>query len=238
MKKIKGLQPLEDAWKTLLEAESSLKNTIPLLSDPDESIVEMVAEEVSLLAKKIQEIVNQVIPPLLIPTSPTRDASAIVEIKAGAGGDEASLFAADLMKMYTRFAEIWGRDISSRGEDADDTSGTDWKVTIVSESPISILGKSGYKEVILEIKGKGAYDTFRWENGVHRVQRVPETEKSGRVHTSATAVMVSFHTLGVCRISLIYVSLFSRFSLLPKRTDPRAVFPTFRLMRKRLRWTL
>jgi len=94
----------------------------------------------------------------------------IVEIRAGAGGDEAALFVADLFRMYSRFAEK-----------------QDWKTTLVDSHSIGI---GGYKEIILEIKGDGAYESFKYEGGVHRVQRIPTTEKSGRIHTSTVSVAV------------------------------------------------
>lgn len=192
-KLIKEIEPLVKPWSDLVNARSSLANTLPLLSDPDENMREMAEEDVSMLEKEISSLINDVLPPLLFPISPTRDVSAIVELKAGAGGDEAGLFAADLLKMYTRYAEAWGHDISSRGSNSDGSPGKGWKVSIVSETPLSTQGKGGYKEVIFEVKGKGAYDSFKWENGVHRVQRVPKTETAGRVHTSAVAAVVSFY---------------------------------------------
>ncbi len=106
----------------------------------------------------------------LITKDPNVGKDAIMEIRAGAGGDEASLFAAELYRMYTRYAEAKG-----------------WKVELISESP-SDLG--GYKEVIIEVKGQGAYGALKFESGVHRVQRVPATESQGRIHTSTTTVAV------------------------------------------------
>jgi peptide chain release factor 1 len=111
-----------------------------------------------------------VIKGLLVPKDPRDDKNVIVEVRAGAGGDEAAIFAADLFRMYTRYAE------DKR-----------WKAEILSENSI---GVGGYKEVIFEIRGKGAYSKLKYESGVHRVQRVPVTEASGRIHTSTATVAV------------------------------------------------
>jgi peptide chain release factor 1 len=163
--------------------------TTELLNDPDPSLRSLAEDEAEELRSRMNALVDGVFPPLLIPESGTVEIGALVEIKAGAGGEEACLFAADLLRMYTKYADIWGSDIASRGNDSGHSP---WKTSIVSESvAASIGGKPGYKEVILEVKGRGAYDTYRWETGVHRVQRVPETETSGRLHTSAVAVVVS-----------------------------------------------
>jgi len=107
---------------------------------------------------------------MLVPRDPRNEKNVYVEIRAGAGGDEAAIFAADLFRMYTRFAE------EKR-----------WKAEIMSESAI---GVGGYKEVIFEIKGKGAFSKLKYESGVHRVQRVPATEAQGRIHTSTATVAV------------------------------------------------
>src|SRR5438552_18648114 len=106
----------------------------------------------------------------LVPKDPNDDKDVIVEIRQGTGGDEAALFADDLLRMYSRYAE------SRR-----------WKVELVSES---ITERGGFKEVIFEVRGRGAYSRLKFENGVHRVQRVPETEAQGRIHTSAASVVV------------------------------------------------
>jgi peptide chain release factor 1 len=105
-----------------------------------------------------------------VPKDPRDDKNVIVEIRAGAGGDEAAIFAADLFRMYTRFSED-----------------QKWKTEMMSESSI---GVGGYKEVIFEVKGKGAYSKLKYESGVHRVQRVPATESQGRIHTSTATVTV------------------------------------------------
>jgi peptide chain release factor 1 len=121
------------------------------------------------LTPKIETLEKE-IKGLLVPKDPRDEKNVIVEVRAGAGGDEAALFAADLFRMYTRYAE-----------------GKRWKSEIMSESSIGI---GGYKEVIFEIKGKGAYSKLKYESGVHRVQRVPATEAQGRIHTSTATVAV------------------------------------------------
>jgi peptide chain release factor 1 len=121
------------------------------------------------LTPKIEEL-EKVIKGMLVPKDPRDDRNVIFEIRAGAGGDEAAIFAADLFRMYTRYAE------DKR-----------WKTEIMSENAI---GVGGYKEVIFEVKGKGAYSKLKYESGVHRVQRVPATESQGRIHTSTATVAV------------------------------------------------
>ena len=113
-------------------------------------------------------------PNALLPSSETEGLSALVELKAGVGGSESSLFAAELSRMYGRFARLNG-----------------WEPTVLASSESD---SGGFKDVILEVNGSGAYDTLRWESGVHRVQRVPATEASGRLHTSTVAALVSTPT--------------------------------------------
>ena len=152
----KALDDLEAA-KSLLEGES------------DSDMVEIAKEEISALEKRIPEIEKE-IKKLLIPKDPRDDKNVIVEIRAGTGGDEAALFAADLYRMYFRYAERNG-----------------WKTDVMS---LSEIGIGGLKEIIFEVKGKGAYSRLKWESGVHRVQRVPATESQGRIHTSAATVAI------------------------------------------------
>jgi len=138
-----------------------------LLDDP--SMADLAAEEVRELEKR-QAGMEARLKALLIPKDPRDEKDVIVEIRAGAGGDEAGIFAADLFRMYTRYAEERG-----------------WKTEILSASD---TGVGGYKEVIFEVKGKGAYSRLKYESGVHRVQRVPVTESGGRIHTSTATVAV------------------------------------------------
>lgn len=135
----------------------------------EEELKEMVHEEIKELEKNLSTLEDE-IKILLIPKDENDDKNVIVEIRAGAGGDEAALFAGVLFRMYMRFAERHN-----------------WKVDIMNTSEIGI---GGYKEVIFMINGKGAYSQLKYESGVHRVQRVPETESSGRIHTSTATVAV------------------------------------------------
>ena len=123
------------------------------------------------------------LPNALLPCSETEGLSALVELKAGVGGSESSLFTADLLRMYGRFARLNG-----------------WEPTVLTSSESD---SGGFKDVIFEVNGSGAYDMLRWESGVHRVQRVPATEASGRLHTSTVAAVVSkFYTIRhVCLMS-------------------------------------
>jgi len=134
--------------------------------DPD--LREMVKEEVSQLEDRIQELENT-LKILLTPKDPNDDKNVIMEIRGAAGGEEAALFAGDLYRMYTRYAESKG-----------------WKVDVIESHP---TGLGGYKEIIFMINGKGAYSKLKFESGAHRVQRVPETESGGRIHTSTATVV-------------------------------------------------
>jgi len=135
----------------------------------DEEMMKISREEKDELLKQQADIERQLVS-LLIPKDPCDKKNVIVEIRAGAGGDESALFAAELFRLYMRYAESNG-----------------WKAKLLSESRIGI---GGYKEVIFEIAGDGVYGKMKFESGVHRVQRVPETEKKGRVHTSTVTVAV------------------------------------------------
>jgi peptide chain release factor 1 len=131
--------------------------------------VELAAEEIDRL-REYRETIYQELRRRLVPRDPNDEKDVIVEIRAGTGGEEAALFAADLFRMYTRYAERQG-----------------WKVEVLSSSPTEL---GGFKEIIFEVRGKGAYSHFKHESGVHRVQRVPITESSGRIHTSTATVAV------------------------------------------------
>lgn len=153
-------------YKTLL---SDIDFNREALMGDDEELRELAkAETVGLEEKK--EVLEKQIRNMLIPKDPQDEKNAILEIRAGTGGDEASLFAGDLLRMYMRYCE-------NRG----------WKTAVLSESEGTV---GGYKEVNLEVTGDDVYGTLKFESGVHRVQRVPETEASGRVHTSAATVAV------------------------------------------------
>jgi peptide chain release factor 1 len=139
------------------------------LNGADEELRELAKEELPALEEK-KEKMESSIRQMLIPKDPQDEKNAIIEIRAGTGGDEASLFAGDLLRMYMRYCERRG-----------------WKTAILSESEGTV---GGYKEVQLEVIGEDVYGTLKFESGVHRVQRVPDTEGSGRVHTSAATVAV------------------------------------------------
>src|SRR5690625_2942698 len=137
--------------------------------DLDEEMIELIKMELADLENKKEQVEEQ-LKILLLPKDPNDDKNVIMEIRAAAGGDEAALFAGDLYRMYTRYAEA-----------------NRWRIEIIEATT---TGVGGFKEVIFMIHGKGAYSRFKFENGAHRVQRVPETEASGRVHTSTATVAV------------------------------------------------
>jgi peptide chain release factor 1 len=144
--------------------------TAEMLDDDDDEMREMVQEELAQLQAE-QEALELKLRQLLVPKDPRDEKNVIMEIRAGAGGNEAGLFAADLFRMYTRYAERQGG----------------WKTELISENRTGI---GGYKEVIFSIIGKGAFSRLKYESGVHRVQRIPVTESSGRIHTSTVTVAV------------------------------------------------
>ncbi|KAI6129277.1 hypothetical protein EDD16DRAFT_1471345, partial [Pisolithus croceorrhizus] len=170
VRQIKELEPLYEAWISWTKTRESLLETFPLLSDPDETMRALASDEYTTLYDSLSRHLSTTFPFLLVPPSPTRSLSALLELKAGVGGSEAALFLTDLLRVYVRYA-------TSRG----------WPSSIVQNSEVT---GGGLRDAIVEIKGEGAYDALRWESGVHRVQRVPATEASGRVHTSTVAVIV------------------------------------------------
>jgi peptide chain release factor 1 len=169
-KEYKDLEPIVSAYfeyKNILENIASSKEIIQSESDPD--FVQMAKEELNELDSRVEELEEE-IKVLLVPKDPEDGKSAVVEIRAGTGGDEASIFAGDLFRMYTKYCE-------SRK----------WNIEIVD---INHGTSGGYKEIIFEVNGEDVYGELKFEAGVHRVQRVPATETQGRVHTSAATVMV------------------------------------------------
>jgi peptide chain release factor 1 len=138
-------------------------------NEKDAELSEMASAEIAELKTK-EEFINKKINEELNPRDPNDKKNAIIEIRAGTGGDESALFVAELFRMYSKFAETKGL-----------------KINILSSNRIGI---GGFKEIIFEVNGKNAYGIFKWEAGIHRVQRIPETEKQGRVHTSAVTVAV------------------------------------------------
>ncbi len=166
------LAPLVGKIQRLNKAEADLKNSQELMNGSDVDLAEMAKEEVPGLELEIGNLKLE-IENALLPRDPHDDKDAIVEIRAGAGGDESTLFAAEIFRAYGKFAESFG-----------------WKNHIVS---VSKSDAGGFKEIIFEVHGSREphpYSKFKYESGVHRVQRVPETEKSGRVHTSTITVAV------------------------------------------------
>ena len=153
--------------RVLKQVRQSLEEARAMLGDPD--MKDMAEEEIAALAPR-EPVLEEEIKVLLLPKDPNDEKNVILEIRAGTGGDEASLFAAEIFRMYQRFAEVHK-----------------WKIELLS---MSESGVGGYKEVIAIIEGDRVYSQLKWESGVHRVQRVPATETQGRVHTSAITVAV------------------------------------------------
>ncbi len=169
-KEFSELDPVVQTIKTLNAAQSDLEATRLLANDDgDPDMAEMARAELSPLEARVADLTRG-LQLQLLPRDAADEKSAILEVRAGTGGDEAALFAADLFRMYARYADIHG-----------------WKTEIISESE-NALG--GYKEVVASITGKGVFARLKYESGVHRVQRVPATETSGRIHTSAATVAV------------------------------------------------
>ncbi|MEB0140222.1 MULTISPECIES: peptide chain release factor 1 [unclassified Undibacterium] len=161
------LDPLVALYKNYLQAQANLEEAQDMLSDPD--MKAFALDEIEL-AKASMSTLESELQKMLLPKDPNDERNILLEIRAGTGGDEAALFAGDLLRMYSRYAER-----------------NRWQVEMMSESP-SELG--GYKEVIVRIAGAGAYSKLKFESGGHRVQRVPTTETQGRIHTSACTVAV------------------------------------------------
>jgi peptide chain release factor 1 len=163
------LEPIVEVvrdWRSIQEQLAAAKG---MLADPDPEVRAMAGDEVAALEGRATELDAQ-LHRLLVPRDPNDERDVILEIRAGAGGEEASLFAADLARMYARYADRLG-----------------WKVELLATSESDA---GGYKEVIAEVNGDGAYSRLKFESGVHRVQRVPQTEASGRIHTSTATVSV------------------------------------------------
>jgi peptide chain release factor 1 len=168
-KALAELQPLVDRFHQHERAEGQLVQARELAASGDPELTPLAEEEIAGLEKELAAI-DADVRLLLIPKDPNDDRNILLEIRAGTGGDEAALFAADLFRMYSRYAERHS-----------------WKVDVLSTNE---TGVGGLKEVIASIEGKGVYGRFKHESGVHRVQRVPRTEASGRIHTSTSTVAV------------------------------------------------
>ena len=170
MKEQSDLQPIVDAYKEYKDCKQTVEDSVAMLEEEnDEEMREMLKEELSDAKKRIEELERE-LKILLLPKDPNDDKNVIVEIRAGAGGDEAALFAAEMYRMYVKYAEK-----------------NHWKVELMNCDEIGI---GGMKEVNFMITGRGAYSKLKYESGVHRVQRVPETESGGRIHTSTVTVAV------------------------------------------------
>jgi peptide chain release factor 1 len=170
MKEQNDLAPIVEAYKAYKQAKQDIEDSLALLdSESDEEMRELAKEELNDAKARVEELEEQ-LKILLLPKDPNDDKDIVVEIRAGAGGDEAALFAAELFRMYTHYVE-------SRH----------WKIEVVNADETGI---GGMKEVEFMVKGKGAYSIMKYESGVHRVQRVPETESGGRIHTSTASVAV------------------------------------------------
>ena len=170
MKEQADLAPIVDAYKQYKQAKQDVEDSLTLLDEEsDEEMKELAKEELADAKKRIEEL-EQELKILLLPKDPNDEKNVIVEIRAGAGGDEAALFASELYRMYVHYAES-----------------QHWKTEMIN---VSESGIGGMKEVEFMITGHGAYSKLKYESGVHRVQRVPETESGGRIHTSTATVAI------------------------------------------------
>ena len=170
MKEQSDLTPIVDAYKEYKQRKQDVEDSLSMLEmEDDEEMREMLKEELSDAIKRFEELEIE-LKILLLPKDPTDEKNVIVEIRAGAGGDEAALFAAEIYRMYAHYAET-----------------RRWKVEVMEMDEIGI---GGLKSASFMITGQGAYSVMKYESGVHRVQRVPETESGGRIHTSTITVAV------------------------------------------------
>lgn len=170
MKEQSDLLPIVDAYKEYKKSKQDIEDSLVMLGEEsDEDMREMLKEELASSKKRVEQLEDE-LKILLLPKDPNDDKNVIVEIRAGAGGDEAALFAAEIYRMYVHYAE-----------------GRRWKCELIN---IDEIGIGGMKEVQFSISGQGAYSVMKYESGVHRVQRVPETESGGRIHTSTISVAV------------------------------------------------
>ncbi len=194
MKEQSDLQPIVDAYKEYRRCRETVEDSLSMLEEEkDEEMRSMLKEELSDARERIG-VLEQEMKILLLPKDPNDEKNVIVEIRAGAGGDEAALFASDIYRMYVKYAETRG-----------------WRTELLT---INENGLGGFKEVTFLINGQGAYSRLKYESGVHRVQRVPETESGGRIHTSTCTVAImpeaeeiDFHLdLNECRFDVFRAS--------------------------------
>ncbi|HDX8079639.1 TPA: peptide chain release factor 1 [Legionella pneumophila] len=163
------LEPVSQCYESYLEAKNNLDSLNELLESDDKDLATMAEEEIDTVKKQIEELDEQ-LQWHLIPKDPDDERNIYLEVRAGTGGDEAAIFAGDLFRMYSRYAESQG-----------------WQIELISASHGE---HGGYKEIIAKISGQAVYSQLKFESGAHRVQRVPETESQGRVHTSACTVAI------------------------------------------------
>lgn len=163
------MEGVVSAYRELRDVSQQIDDAELMKADGDAELAALASDEIAELAQRRDELMDA-IRLLLVPKDPNDEKSVIMEIRAGTGGEEAALFAADLFRMYTHFAERHG-----------------WKVDVLSSSESGI---GGFREIIFEVNGRGAFSHLKFESGVHRVQRVPVTESSGRIHTSTATVAV------------------------------------------------
>lgn len=171
MKDMAEMEPIVNKYKEYKKVRDDLKDTKEMLGDGgmDEELRDLAKMELAELEERLETLTNE-LRILLLPKDPNDDKNVILEVRAGTGGEEAGLFGSDLLRMYMRYAERRG-----------------WKTEMMD---VNDTGIGGIKEAVILIKGRGAYSRLKYESGVHRVQRVPETESSGRIHTSAATVAV------------------------------------------------
>jgi len=163
------LTPIITTYRKYESVQEEIESNRSLLDDPDPEMRRLVREEIDSLTLDLEKL-GENLKALLLPRDPNDEKNILLEIRAGTGGDEAALFAGDLFKMYSRYAELKG-----------------WKIEILSQNSTGI---GGFKEIIVLIEGQMVYSRLKYESGVHRVQRVPETEAQGRIHTSAVTVAI------------------------------------------------
>lgn len=175
------LEPVVNCFQAFNAAQADLDAAEEMLKDDDADVREMANEEKKSARASIEKLEVE-LQKLLLPKDPNDDSNIFLEIRAGTGGDEAAIFAGDLFRMYSRFAEI-----------------KHWQVEVINQN---IGEHGGYKEIIARIIGKGAYSQLKFESGAHRVQRVPETESQGRVHTSAATVVVMPEVAEIAQIEI------------------------------------
>ena len=171
IKELGEMEPIVKKYQEYKKVQEDLAATEEMLNElgSDDEMREMAKEELAELKEKTEKLTEE-LKIALLPKDPNDDKNVILEVRAGTGGEEAALFGADLLRMYTRYAERKG-----------------WKTEIMD---MNDTGIGGVKEAVVMIKGKGAYSRLKYESGVHRVQRVPETESSGRIHTSAATIAI------------------------------------------------